>query len=142
MRISLDTQKDSPESIRKVINLLHELVNDPLANYSPPSGSVTLSNASTPDAPSQGILNLFGPVKDAQSSSPSQDPTPTIFDVFKSDESQSASKQLWDDEFDEDDKEDDKKRPDAPKPPIKMRESDPRAKRFDFPDDQISIIEY
>ena len=129
MKIGIDTDKDSKESIRKVIKLLHDLVEDSYTNYrSAPPGSPV----------SDDFINIFGDDQKPSSPAPSLGVSPGLFDLFKNDTPASAPHQ---DEGDDDDPA--SLTSQGPqKPPVKVKDGDARSKKFDFPDDQISIIEY
>lgn len=143
MKIAIDTDRDSPDSIRKVIKLLHDLVNEPYTNY---------ASSSSPGSSSDGLFTMFGSTSAPASPQPSssQGSSPSVFDVFKDDSSPfpsvpssaPSSSAVSSISRRDDDPDDDPDDPAPSKPPLKMKESDPRAKKFQFPDDQISIIEY
>lgn len=153
MRIEIDTSTDSKDSIKKVIRLLHDITDEPLSNYSssPPSPLPAPLQA----APSEGFFNLFGPA-DAPASPPVQAPlaqSPVsqdgFFGIFKTDGSSQAQppsscvdpyegsvSRTIDEEYD------DLARL-AKKHQDSMALKSPEArKKFQLPDDQISVIEY
>ena len=87
MRITIDTKEDSPEDIRKAIELLHSLANK--SGYTPKSRNIfedsssfglgsssepSVSSSPSPSpssAPSSGFFNMFGDSSPSTLSSPS-----------------------------------------------------------------------
>jgi len=157
MRIEIDTSTDSKDSIKKVIRLLNDLTDEPFSNYDRSQSSPL--PAPSQAAQSEGFFNLFGPVDPQASSQPpvqstlAQSPVPSsqdgFFDIFKSDGSSkipppSSGPDPYEDSPSRtiDEEYDDlarlaKKRQDS------LAQKAPEArKKFQLPEDQISVIEY
>lgn len=155
MRIEIDTNTDSKDAIRKVVRLLHELADEPYSNYAQSSPLPAPSQT----APSEGFFNLFGPVDSpAQSPQVISSPPPAqsspppshqdgFFDIFKED-AKPAPSPSPSDGSDEDDRTIDEEYDDLarmikkPAKPNVVKDSDMVKKKFQLPEDQISVIEY
>ncbi|MEK6961215.1 MAG: hypothetical protein AABX47_08660 [Nanoarchaeota archaeon] len=155
MRIEIDTSADSKDSIKKVIRLLHDLTDEPLSNYSLSQSSPL--PAPSQASPSEGFFNLFGPA-DAPASPPAQAPLAQstapasqdgFFDIFKTDGSSQAQppssrvdpyedsvSRTIDEEYDDLARLAKKRQDSAAQKAPEVR------KKFQLPEDQISVIEY
>lgn len=185
MRIEIDTNKDSRESIVKAIRLLSELMDEPLTNlpsrypesdssrysdsdsqypdsdsqfsdfsrHSSPSAQLPSASAPLPSDSSPTLFAMFGPPQESTPPSsaspqnranPSQSPSsastplssdsnPTVFDLFKQDKPAEKTSN-YDPEYDDE--------PIIPKKPKVFKERELKGKKWNFPENEISIIEY
>lgn len=129
MRIEIDTNADSKESLKKVLRLLQDLVDEQYPDF---PGSASLPKQSAP-ASSEGFFNLFGPVDAPSPSPPASQPSQaseSLFDVFKqAPEQKPQETQSGSDDGYYHDAASDSAKPERPK-------------KWSLPDDRISVIDY